>query len=247
MRHADGLGPAGVNSVAIFLQARMSSTRLPGKVLMPLAGEPALARQIERVLRSNCPQLVLLTSEEPSDDPLEQLASDLGVACFRGSLPDVLGRYAGALERYPCEHIVRLTGDCPLADWTVIDRVVAHHLHGGFDYSTNTLVRRDPQGLDVEVVKADCLRAAAMQSQDPYEREHVMPHFYRQPERFRLGSVESPVDRSALRWTLDYPQDYQFIAAVYERLYPLNPAFSTAEVLALLDQEPSLGQINAGL
>ena len=236
-----------MNSAAIFLQARMSSTRLPGKVLMPLAGKPALARQIERVQRSGISQLVLLTSEEPSDDPLEELAAELDVACFRGSLPDVLGRYAGALERHPCEHIVRLTGDCPLADWTVIDRVVAHHLDGDYDYTTNTLVRRDPQGLDVEVVRAECLRTAAHRTQDSYEREHVMPHFYRKPERFRLGSVESATDLSGLRWTLDYPQDYQFIAAVYERLYAINPAFTTADILALLKSEPALGEINAGL
>lgn len=236
-----------MNSAAIFLQARMSSTRLPGKVLMPLAGAPALARQIERVQRSGISQLVLLTSDESSDDPLESLAKELGVACFRGSLPDVLGRYAGALEHYPCEHVVRLTGDCPLADWTVINRVLAHHLNGDYDYSTNTLVRRDPQGLDVEVVRAECLRAAAQQTQDPYEREHVMPHFYRHPERFRLGSVESADDFSALRWTLDYPQDYQFISAVYDRLYPANPAFTSADILALLRVEPALGEINAGL
>lgn len=236
-----------MNDVAIFLQARMSSTRLPGKVLMPLAGKPALSRQIERVQRAKVSRLVLLTSVEPSDDPLERLASELGVACFRGSLPDVLGRYAGALEQFPCEHIVRLTGDCPLADWTVIDRVVAHHINGAFDYSTNTLVRRDPQGLDVEVVRADCLRAAAENSEDSYEREHVMPHFYRQPDRFRLGSVESATDLSALRWTLDYPQDYRFIAAVYERLYPRTPTFTTEDVLALLQKEPALAEINAGL
>ena len=236
-----------MTEVSIFLQARMSSSRLPGKVLMPLAGAPALARQIERVQRSEIRQLVLLTSDEASDDPLESLADQLGVACYRGSLPDVLGRYAGALERYPCTHIVRLTGDCPLTDWSVIDSVVAHHLDGDYDYSSNTLVRRDPQGLDVEVVRAQCLRAAAEQSHDPYEREHVMPYFYRQPERFRLGSVESVRDLSSLRWTLDYPQDYQFIAAVYERLYAANPAFSADDILALLQAEPALAEINAGL
>ena len=213
-----------MTEVSIFLQARMSSSRLPGKVLMPLAGAPALARQIERVQRSEIRQLVVLTSDEASDDPLESLADQLGVACYRGSLPDVLGRYAGALERYPCTH-----------------------LDGDYDYSTNTLVRRDPQGLDVEVVRAQCLRAAAEQSHDPYEREHVMPYFYRQPERFRLGSVESVRDLSSLRWTLDYPQDYQFIAAVYERLYAANPAFSTDDILALLQAEPALAEINAGL
>lgn len=236
-----------MSRVAAFLQARMSSRRLPGKVLMPLAGEPALSRQIQRVQRSGISELVLLTSDEPSDDPLQALAERLGVACFRGSLPDVLGRYAGALARFPCDHIVRLTGDCPLADWQVIDRVVAHHLDGGYDYSTNTLERRDPQGLDVEIVRSACLREAADQSQDPYEREHVMPFFYRQPERFRLGSVTGTEDQGRLRWTLDYPQDYQFIAAVYDRLFPKNPQFTTADVLALLEREPALQEINAGL
>ena len=234
--------------VAAFLQARMSSSRLPGKVLKPLAGEPALARQLERVQRAqHLEQVVVLTSDQTSDDPIEALCEGLGVNCFRGSLPDVLARYAGALQAYPAEHVVRLTGDCPLADWHVIDEVVAAHLQGDFDYSTNTLERRHPQGLDVEVVRASCLVQAAQISQDPYEREHVMPHFYRQPERFKLGSVIGAADLSHHRWTLDYPQDYTFISAVYERLYARKPDFGTEDILRLLAKEPALSKINAGL
>lgn len=234
--------------VAAFLQARMSSSRLPGKVLMPLAGAPALARQLERVQRASClEQVVVLTSDQASDDSIEALCERLGVVCYRGSLPDVLGRYAGALQAFPAEHVVRLTGDCPLADWDVIDEVVAAHVRDGCDYSTNTLERRHPQGLDVEVVRASCLADAAAVSTDPYEREHVMPHFYRQPDRFKLGSVVGAGDLSHHRWTLDYPQDYQFIAAVYERLFPVNPAFKTSDILHLLEQEPELSAINAGL
>jgi spore coat polysaccharide biosynthesis protein SpsF len=226
-----------------ILQARMSSTRLPGKVLAPLAGAPMLQRQIERVQRARrIGRLVVATSTDPSDDPIEALCRDLGVACHRGPLDDVLARFQGAVEAFgPTDHVVRLTGDCPLADWEVIDAVIARHLKAA-DYTSNTLVLTFPKGQDVEVMKAEHLATAAREASDPYDREHVTPFLYRHPERFRLANLERHPPAPNLRWTVDTPQDFAFVNRVYEALYPVNPAFTSDDVVRLTASDPPRGR-----
>lgn len=221
--------------ILAVLQARMSSTRLPGKVMKPILGVPMIGRQIERLRRcETLDRLVIATSDQPDDDPLAAYGESLGVSVFRGSLTDVLGRFHGAVQAHgPADTVVRLTGDCPLADWSVIDRVVHAHRDGGFDYTSNVAERTFPHGLDVEVVRAEALATAWREAADPYEREHVMPFLYRRPERFRLGSVTGPQNRAALRWTVDLPSDFTFVEQVYAALYPQNPAFTSDDVAAL--------------
>lgn len=227
-----------------ILQARMSSTRLPGKVLMPLAGAPMLARQIERVRRAkSIGTLVVATSDNPSDDPLVLLCRSLQVACFRGPLHDVLGRYRGAARRFgPSENVVRLTGDCPLADPDLIDAVIAYHLAEGADYTSNTQVQTFPKGLDVEVFKAALLERAYKETRDPYDREHVTPFFYRHPKWFKLANLECDPPLGDLRWTVDTPEDYAFAARVYDALYPVNPAFTSEDVARLTADDPPRGR-----
>jgi len=224
----------------------MSSTRLPGKVLMPVAGAPMILRQIERVrLARRIDSLVVATSDDASDDILAETVRGAGVAVFRGSLDDVLARYAGALEAHgPADHVVRLTGDCPLADWTVIDAVIARHTETGADYTANTWGRRTfPKGLDVDVVKADILRQAAAEARDPYEREHVLPFVYHRPERYRLEGLTQAAEEGDVRWTVDFPSDYTFVAQVYEALYPQSPAFTSDNVRALVRSRPDLATL----
>ena len=218
-----------------ILQARMSSTRLPGKVMRPILGEPMLARQIERVLRATrIGRLVVATSSGADDDPIEALCELLGVACFRGSLDDVLGRFAAAAEAFgPSDQIVRLTGDCPLADWTVIDAVIDLHMAERADYTSNTQKLTYPKGLDVEVFKVSALQAAQRESADPYEREHVTAFIYRRPERFRLANLERKPPLGDLRWTVDTPADFAFVERVYAALYPGDPAFTSDDVVRL--------------
>jgi len=233
------------DTVAI-LQARMGSSRLPGKVLMPILGEPMLARQIERVRRArSLARLVVATGDQADDDPIAALCARLGVDCFRGSRDDVLDRFCKAAERYPSDHVVRLTGDCPLADPAAIDAAVAFHRAGGFDYSSNTLHPTFPDGLDVEVVRSAALAAAGHEARDPFEREHVTPFLYRRPERYRLGDFRRTPDLSALRWTVDHPEDFQLISQVYAALYPAKPDFALDDVLALFEKRPELARINA--
>lgn len=215
------------------LQARLSSRRLPGKVLRPLLGEPMLGRQVERLRRSRAiTRLVLATSDDASDDPLAAYAGAIGLPVVRGPLDDVLARFVLVLIAHPgAEHLVRLTADCPLADPTLADRCVETHLAEGADYTANTFGRTFPKGLDVEVVRADALRAAAREASDPYDREHVTPFVIARPERFRQASVtRDPPER--WRWTVDTPEDFAFVEAVYRDLYPADPAFGAEAVLA---------------
>jgi spore coat polysaccharide biosynthesis protein SpsF len=236
--------------ILAILQARFSSTRLPGKVLKPILGRPMLARHIERLRRCRkIDGLMVATSVDPSDDAIEALCGELDIPCFRGSLPDVLDRYyraAMASEIEP-EHIVRVTGDCPLADPELIDRVIEFHLDGGYDYSCNA---RDPftfpDGLDVEVFRAACLERAWREATLPSQREHVTPFVYQHPEWFKIGDFKNTTDLSHLRWTVDEPADFELVRRIYEALYPANPAFTTPDILDYLEVHPELKTLNVG-
>lgn len=218
-----------------ILQARMSSTRLPGKVMRPLAGRPMIERQLERLRRcATLGRLIVATSDQASDDPLADHLERIGVAVFRGSLHDVLGRYVGAAEAFGANGlIVRLTADCPLADPDVIDACVRLHAVRGADYASNGRRRTYPRGLDVEVFNLEGLLAAHAEAADPYDREHVTPFLYRHPERFTQAELIQDRDESALRWTVDTPEDFAFVERVYEALYRANPRFTSDDVRGL--------------
>ena len=233
-------------TVLAILQARVTSTRLPNKVLAPILGQPMLARQIERLRRARTlDKLVVATSDDASDDPLAAMCAAIGVPCHRGSLNDVLARFQGACAAFgPADHIVRLTGDCPLADPAVIDAVVRHHLASGADYTANAIQPTWPDGLDVEVTRAAVLQRAFDEARLPSEREHVTPYIHKHPEWFRIEHVKGDRDLSTLRWTVDEPADLAFVSEVYAALYPENPAFDTAAILALIEQRPELTKLN---
>lgn len=234
--------------ILAVLQARTSSQRLPGKVLEPILGKPMLARQIERVQRAgSIDRLVVATSTEPADAAVAEIAADCNVACFRGSLDDVLDRFYQAARADNPSHVVRLTGDCPLADWEVIDRVVGYAVSGGYDYASNTVQPTWPDGLDVEVAAFPALETAWVEGKEPACREHVMPFLSLQPQRFKIGNVRNDEDLSGLRWTVDEPVDLQFVRAVYAALYPGSPAFSTADILDFLTRHPDVARLNADL
>lgn len=232
--------------VLAILQARVSSSRLPGKVLCPVAGRPMILRQLERIGRARLiDQTIVATSVDASDDELVRTLEAAAIAVWRGSLDDVLDRFIQAAAKYPSRHIVRLTGDCPLTDPDVIDAVIAHHLVGGADITGNSNQPTFPDGLDVEVVRTGRLREAAAEARHKFEREHVTQFLYRRPERFRIAHYKAERDLSSLRWTVDEPEDLTFVRAVYDALLPQSPSFGMYEVLALLDARPELTSINA--
>jgi spore coat polysaccharide biosynthesis protein SpsF (cytidylyltransferase family) len=200
------------------LQARMGSTRLPGKVMAELGGRPALAFMLDRLAPLQVDQLVVATSTAEGDDRLEVLAKEKGVAVVRGPEEDVLARFMVALDAYSATHVVRLTGDCPLMDAAVVATALQVHAREGADYTSNTLVRTFPDGLDVEVVTAVALREAYDEAVDLAEREHVTPFVYRRPDRYRLAGFESGEDLGAERWTLDTAADLERIREIVEKL-----------------------------
>ncbi|MBO6899849.1 MAG: glycosyltransferase family protein [Rhizobiaceae bacterium] len=235
--------------IAAVLQARASSRRLPGKVLKPILGKPMLQHQIERILRANLPEkLVLATSVNREDDAVANIGVACGIAVYRGSLDDVLDRFYRAAEAYKPTHVVRLTGDCPLTDPALIDAVTRFAVEGGYDYASNTIRPSFPDGLDVEVAAFAALEAAWREATSKPDREHVMPFLHRQPGRFRLGNLlNSGTDLSAMRWTVDEPADFEMVKSVYEALYPSKPDFDMSDVLAFLDANPEIAGLNSGL
>lgn len=219
----------------------MSSTRLPGKVLEPVMGAPMILRAIERISRARTLDgLVLATSIDPSDDALVATAEAAGVTVRRGSLNDVLARFLMVIDEFDPDTVVRLTGDNPLTDPAIIDRIVQEHEARDADYTSNAIVRTFPRGLDAEAVRSSALRAIERIGPSAEEREHVTIGIYRRPERFRLHTVTQTPDRSDLRWTVDYPEDLAFARAVYDDLYADNPGFGQDEVLGLLARRPEL-------
>ena len=207
---------------------------------MPLAGRPMILRQIERVRRAtSLDRLVVATSREASDDTLAETLLADGVEVFRGPLDDVLARFLGVLDARPADHVVRLTGDCPLADAGLIDATVARHLESGADYTANRLASAGhPKGQDVEVITAEALRRAGALAATPEEREHVTWGVWNHPERYRIEWLAPAVDEGDVRWTVDRPDDYEFVAAVYDALYPRNPAFTSDDVRAFVRANP---------
>ncbi|MCA3731167.1 MAG: glycosyltransferase family protein [Phenylobacterium sp.] len=217
------------------LQARMSSSRLPGKVLRPLLGQPMILRQIERLRRCRrLDRIVVATGDHPSDDILVETLAGTGLEVVRGPPEDVLGRFLKVIETLGLTgDMVRLTADCPLADPDVIDACIDLRREGGFDYASNGQVRTWPRGLDVEAFTVEALQRAGAEAVSDYDREHVTPWLYRPGSPFRRGDLVQARDDSALRWTVDLPEDFAFVERVYAALYPKTPAFTSADILAL--------------
>ncbi len=233
-------------TVAI-VQARMGSTRLPGKVMLPLLGQPVLSRVMRRAGRARTlDEVVVATTTRPDDDAIVALAERERWPVVRGSETDLLDRYLLAARTHDAEVVVRITSDCPLIDPDVIDATVDAFNAADVDYASNTLEPPTyPRGLDVEVVSRPALERAGREDADPAWREHATPFVYRHPELFRLLRVPADDDHSDLRWTLDTPEDYRLISRIYEVLD--RDDFGWREALALVEANPSWLALNDGV
>jgi spore coat polysaccharide biosynthesis protein SpsF len=230
----------------LIVQARMTSTRLPGKVLEDLAGRPMLARQLGRLRACrNVDELVVATTTNATDDPLVALADAEGARWFRGSEHDVLSRYAGAAREAAADVVVRVTSDCPLIDPDEVDVVIAA-LEPGIDYAANIIERRLPQGLDTEALWRDVLERMDRIASSVPAREHVT-WFCRdeRPELFVNRSVVRPYDASDLRWTVDTPDDLALVRRLYTELGLAERPRPLGEILAHVRAHPDLQAINA--
>jgi spore coat polysaccharide biosynthesis protein SpsF len=230
--------------VVAIIQARLGSTRLPGKVLKPLAGQPMLARVVERTRRAKrVHETAVATTGAAQDDPIADLCASRAWPFTRGSEGDLLDRYHAAAIEHRADAVVRVTSDCPLIDPGIIDRVVDAFEKGNCDYSSNTLEPRTfPRGLDVEVVGFQALDRAWREDTNPQWREHATPYIYRHPERFRLRPVRNDRDLSFHRWTVDTPEDYELTRRIYDHFR--DDRFAWTDVLKVLDEHPDWVQIN---
>lgn len=239
-------------NVLVIVQARTGSTRLPGKILLPLAGKPLLERLVERIRAATVSfELVIATTTGPDDDPVRVLCREIDVPCFRGHPTDLLSRHFHASLMAKADWVVKIPSDCPLIDPAVIDRVLTFAVNhaGDYDVVSNLHPPTWPDGNDVEAMSMEALTTAWREARESAEREHTTPFLWSRPDRFRIGNVqwETGLDYSlSHRWTIDYEEDYHFVRAVFDALYtPAGPVFGVNDILALLDREPSIAGLNA--
>ncbi len=236
--------------ILIVIQARMSSSRLPGKVMLPVLGKSLLYRMIERLkLVRHEVQLVVATSHKGDDDIIEYESLKMGVPCFRGDLNNLLDRHYQAAKAFEADIVLKIPSDCPLIDPKIVDNVLDFFLADGgkYDYVSNLHPATYPDGNDVEVMTIDCLKRAWQVAVKPLELEHTTPYIWENPGRFRIGNVkwETGLDYSmSHRFTIDYEADYQFIKRVFEELYEANPAFTCTDIINLLEAKPEIYNIN---
>lgn len=235
---------------AILVQARMTSTRLPGKVLKQVLGKSLLEYQIERLQRVKlADEIAIATTTKKTDDPIIDLCDRLSVAYFRGSEEDVLERYYQAATEHKADAIVRVTSDCPLIDPQVINQVIDYYVQNQstYDYVSNCIKRTYPRGMDTEVFSFSVLEQAFKEATAQPDREHVTPFIHRQPERYRVGHVTYSKDYSHHRWTVDTPEDFELIKKIIETLYPNEPYFTLKDCLKLLQKHPNWYFINSDI
>ena len=240
----------GAPRILTVVQARVGSSRLPGKVLLPLVGQPLLVRMVERVQRARLAgTVVVATTTETADDAVAAACAAHGIPCFRGNALDLLDRHYQAARHFGADAVVKIPSDCPLIDPAVIDQVLGFYLEnaGHYDYVSNLHPATFPDGNDVEVMSLTALESAWREARRPLEREHTTPFFWENPARFRLANVRWTTGQDysmSHRWTIDYPEDYAFIKAVYEALHADNPAFDLPAIIQLLAGRPDIAGLN---
>lgn len=233
--------------ISATIQARMNSSRLPGKVLSPICGKPALELMIERLKTVKyLDDIIIATTNNKLDDPIERLAIKLQVHCFRGSENNVLARVLGATRAHSTDIIVQTTGDCPLIDPNIVSKVIEIYLKENVDYCSNIIERTYPIGMDVQVFSKPVLESVERQTNNPEDLEHVSCFIYKNPQIFNLKNVcaEQKLYSPELRLTLDTPEDLELITRVFEALYLDNKIFFLHKILEFLEKNKELKSIN---
>ncbi len=230
--------------IILINQARMTSTRLPGKVLRKVLGKPLLEYQIERLRRvHNIAGQIVATTTNSADDPIANLCQKLGIDCYRGSESDVLSRYYEAALKYKPDAVIRVTSDCPLIDPELIDQVIKFYLQNPqFQYVSNVETRTYPRGMDTEIFSFEALENAYHFAKEAMEREHVTP--YIRAHASQRGSITGSKDYSKYRWTVDTPEDFELVQKILSAIYPQNEKFLLADLVQLVQKHPEWSQIN---
>ena len=239
-----------LQKIVTVIQARTGSSRLPNKIMMPLSGAPLLIRMVERVKASKLAgTIVVATTDEPSDDLIEDLCKQNNFNLFRGNSTDLLDRHYQAAKLFNADTVVKIPSDCPLIDPEIIDKVLKYYIDNSdkFDFVSNLHPATYPDGNDVEVMSFNVLEEAWKNATKQLEREHTTPYFWENADKFRIGNVvwETGLDYSmTYRFTIDYLKDFNFIKSVYDELYPINPNFTLQDILDILKQKPEIKKIN---
>ncbi|MHC8517591.1 cytidylyltransferase domain-containing protein [Sporosarcina sp. ITBMC105] len=234
--------------VVAIIQARMDSTRLPGKVLKTVLNKTLLEYQLERVQRSRLiDEIIIATTRDSADEDIVKWCKKNSVGVYRGSEHDVLARYYEAAIEYKADVIVRLTSDCPLIDFEVVDQVIQLYLdmRGEIDYASNTLERTFPRGMDTEVFSFSALQKAYANAVSKNEREHVTTFIYKNPHIFKIQGLTYSYNLSKYRWTVDTEEDFELIRQILLNIYPNNPTFVLKDLIELVERNPSWNDINA--
>ncbi|MGG0662690.1 glycosyltransferase family protein [Viridibacillus arvi] len=233
-------------TVTAIIQARMGSTRLPGKILKEVNGKPLLAYQLERIAHSECiDKIVIATTVDQKDDVIVKFCKNNDVEYYRGSENDVLSRYYEAAEQHGGDMIVRLTSDCPIIDPVILDQTIQSFIDNDYDYVSNTIERTYPRGLDTEVFSREALEKAYKEATLSRDKEHVTAYMYSNPKNFKLGYIKNGQDYSEYRWTVDTIEDFELIELVLKNLYKENSMFYMNDIIELLKQNPEWVKINA--
>lgn len=237
--------------IVAIIQARMGSTRLPEKVLMPIVGKPVLWHIVHRIKNvKEIDTIVIATSDSNKDNRIAEFCEVNKIDCFRGSEEDVLDRFYKAAIKYNPDFLLRVTGDCPLVDPDLISELIKYYINNKFDHcgiatgagaAREGFIGRFPDGLDAEIFTMSALRAAWREAEGQLYREHVTPYLWKQPGRFKIGSlISKDKDYSRFRWTLDNQEDYELIKWIYEQLYPVKNNFNMYDVLELLEKNTGI-------
>lgn len=232
----------------IIVQARMGSTRFPGKVLKEVLGKPLLGYLIERLKAvKQADDFIIATTDNPKDQVIVDYCGSQNAKCFRGSEENVFKRYLEAGEYTLADTVVRITADCPIIDPLIVDQIITYYLnhYQEVDYISNALMRTFPYGMEVEVFSMKSLRKAAKGKLTSDDKEHVTPVFYLHPKKFSCLNIESSKNLSKYRLTVDTPEDFNLVKHVIEALYPQNPLFSLDEIIVLLKEHPKWLKLNA--
>jgi spore coat polysaccharide biosynthesis protein SpsF len=231
-------------TIGAVVQARMTSSRLPGKVLMPSVGRPLLEHLLNRLKAAKkVDKVIVATTVKATDDPVCELCERLGIPFHRGDEENCLSRFCETAKRFELGHVIRITADCPLHDPKLLDDFVSSYLNSTYDYYSNTIVRTFPHGYDMEIFAAKCL-FDLQATKDPKILEHVTFGFYTNPMRFKIGQFQRPHDYWKIRLTVDTENDFKVVDKVFSTLYPKNPLFTYQEVVDFLQKNPEILKIN---
>ncbi len=238
-----------IPKIIAIVQARVGSTRLPGKVLRPLSGKPMLWHVFNRLSHSKLiHKTVIATTTLPEDNQIELFCKENRILFYRGSSDDVLNRYFECAKKFRTEIIVRITADCPLIDPEIVDKMIKAFLKLNelriFDYLSNTIHRTFPRGLDIEIFSFRTLLKVNRQAAKEYEREHVTPFIYEHPQMFKIKNFVSEKDYSFHRWTVDTEEDFKLVEEIYKALYNQKKIFLLEDILKLFKNRPELININ---